>query len=218
MSQTYSGQVIEIGGAELGRSGKEKPRKVVITDKPGEYQGKTFRIWSNEPDFLKLQTGQWTTVYYEPQEVHGQNGKSWTQNMIVGVDGTDSVDGAGIGPSPDSGSPSPAAAGTPAPSTDHSDWGAPPRDMWGDRPVQTITDPTTAAKAAWDRQKASQPLSKDDYYRNKEAKDEERNKRMAIAWAIGQAVALGHKEPDQIESTAHQLLILQDRMVSELPS
>ena len=63
---TYTGQVVLVGDPEIGKNGKERPRKIMISDNPGQYQGKTFRIWSwKEDDFSKLQVGQWVTVHYE---------------------------------------------------------------------------------------------------------------------------------------------------------
>lgn len=198
MPESYAGTVVELGGEELGASGHPKPRKVVVKADPTAQYGKTFRVWEDSDAWSRLSklNGQHVTILFDIEERPGGPKGTYTQNMIVGVDAPEGSDGAG---SPPQGS---GQAPTPAPS-DASTWAtSPPTDTWS-KPVQTVTDPT---------------LTKDDYWNRKEDKDEERNKRMAVAWAIGQAIQLGHKEPDHIESFAHQLLILQDRMVSELSS
>lgn len=212
MPETYAGTVVELGGEELGRSGHAKPRKVVIKADPNAQYGKTFRVWQDSDSWETLSrlNGKHVVVLYDVEEREGGPQGKYTQNMIVGVDAPDSADGAGIGPRPDSGSPSPAVAGTPAPSADHSTWGTPPVGAWSGRPVQETKDPTTTY------------VSKDDYWKRKEDKDEERSNHMAAAWAISQAIAImsvGAAEPPQdqvIERVAHELLILKERIVAEL--
>ena len=214
MPETYAGTVVELGGEELGRSGHAKPRKVVIKADPTAQFGKTFRVWQDSDSWETLSrlNGKHVVVLYDVEEREGGPQGKYTQNMIVGVDAPDSVDGAGVGPSTDSGGTPPptTAAGTPASSADHSGWGSPPVDVWTGRVVQETKDPTTNY------------VSKDDYWKRKEDKDDDRTNQMASAWAISQAIAImsvGAKEPPQdqvIERVAHELLILKERMAAEL--
>lgn len=223
MTEQYAGIITELGGEELGKSGNAKPRKVVIKADPTSQYGKTFRVWqdSNEWQQLSQLNGKHVVVIYIEEERSGGPSGTYKQNMIVGVDAPDSVDGAGIGPSTDSGggSPPPNAA-TSAPSTDHSVWGASPK-AWGSSAVETVADPTAAAKDAWTKH-TSKPTSKDDYWERKEAKDEDRSNQMAAAWSVGQAISLlsvGADQPpsdEAIYNAAHRLAIVKERIAKEL--
>lgn len=83
---TYVGYVMEIGAPEKGKSGKEKPRKVVVSNRPGEYQGKTFRCWGNTDDFQAFRRAAdgnlQVEIAYEVQQIPNT---TYTQNMVSSV-------------------------------------------------------------------------------------------------------------------------------------
>jgi hypothetical protein len=127
---TFTGKLIELGGPELGKSGKEKPRKVVIKDDPAAQYGKTFRLWSSSEYFeiLSNHLGQQVSVEYEAEEVtFGDN--TWTQNNIVGVQtnggwgngeqGNGSTEGVWGSAPPDSGPESSPVTSPPASKDDY---------------------------------------------------------------------------------------------------
>lgn len=93
MSEIYSGIVKEIGGKELGKTGNEKPRKVVVSDSP-DYQGKTFRCWANTDDFQLLRQaldeGMEVEIHYDINPIPGTD---YTQNMVSSVLSTNGQDG-----------------------------------------------------------------------------------------------------------------------------
>lgn len=114
----YKGTIKELGAKEVSQAGKEKPRKVVISDSP-TYQGKTFRVWANSPEWETLvgaaNDGVDVEVGYTSEE-KTFNGNTWTQNMIHWVMRQDS--GFASGPPDDwgAGAPTPtSAAAAPAP-------------------------------------------------------------------------------------------------------
>lgn len=184
MSEIVKGFVAELGGKEVGKTGKEKPRKVVVKEDSSQQYGKTLRCWSNIPEFDVLtqaaNVGNQVEVHYDVREIPGTE---FTQNMVVDVvplleggNGSEPIwgggDNAGAAPS---GSPTHASA-TPA------------------------------------------PQSKDDYWARREAGDEERTRQMIAAWSIEQAIRLGFKDSAEVHDTAHKLIVLKDRIASELSS
>lgn len=194
--QTYTGQVMEVHAPEVGSTGKNRPRKVVISDNPGTYKGKTFRCWEWRDTFDLLQLGAQVTVHYEvePNPDPTRHGS----NMISHVEVNDGTGGGQANGSSDvwgSASNAPATA-TPAPT----DWTAPPRT---DGPV-------------------SQPqiTSKDDYWEQRAVMDEQRTLEIESAWAI--KAVLDRQGPgapmteEQIIDKALQLVILKRRLASEL--
>ena len=187
--KTYSGIVTTVADAEIGSTGNEKPRRVVIKQDLNEQYGKTFRIWSNHDDFGNLVMGHPITVEYV--EVPNRDPSRKPSNMIQAA-WQDSEGGAnGTSAAHTSGAPT----GT-----------APPSGTADDDPPNPLNAAPSFAQ------------TKDDYREQKEAKDEDRNRRMAVAWAISQSIALGHTAPEDLHKTAHNLLVLQDRIVSELVS
>lgn len=86
VEQTFTGTLTELGGQELGKSGNEKPRKVVIKDDPDAQYGKTFRCWSNSGEWEQLQgkLGQEVTVEYVDEQF-GSGDKTWTSHNITSV-------------------------------------------------------------------------------------------------------------------------------------
>lgn len=191
---TYTGQVMLVGDPEIGKTGNERPRKVVISDNPGQYQGKTFRCWSWKDDFALLKVGAQVTVHYEVEP--NPNPERHGSNMISHVEVNDGTGGGQANGSSDvwgSASNAPAAA-TPAPT----DWTAPPRT---DGPSPQVT-------------------SKDDYWEQRAVMDEQRTLEIESAWAI--KAVLDRQEPgapmteEQIIDKALQLVILKRRLASEL--
>lgn len=83
MSETYTGVLTELGGAEIGSTGKEKPRKVIV--KNGERM-KTFRCWSSSDIWQQLQPlgGKPVTVSYDTEQRQGPSGP-YQQNNILAV-------------------------------------------------------------------------------------------------------------------------------------
>ena len=143
MPERYKGQIKSIGAAELGASGHEKPRKVVISDSP-TYQGKTFRIWSNDSDFDTLMAasnaGREVEIEYVVEERQGGPSGTYKQNMIVNVHDPRAGDWSvpqpseGEAPPPGDGFSVPASA-SPEPQS------PPPSDPWEDK--------TYEIEAAW---------------------------------------------------------------------
>lgn len=194
MAETYTGVVMEVGQPEMSKDGtKERPRKIVISDKPDTYQGKTFRCWVDRDYFQDLQRGAHVTVHYEVQPNRDPSRRG--SNMIEAVQ---VVTGGG-------------ANGTTAAHTSVAPTGTAPSSggFTDEDPWEATPNPLTDAAPVI-------PTNKDDYWEQKEAKDEDRNRRMAAAWAISQSIALGKSKPDEIHDTAHKLLVLQDRIVSEI--
>lgn len=91
---TYTGVLTELGGAELGQSGHEKPRKVVIKSDPNQENGKTFRTWSDSDAWFELQDkiGHTITVDFEIEQRQGGPKGSYKQNVLKAL-----VGGAGGG-------------------------------------------------------------------------------------------------------------------------
>ena len=113
--QTYSGVIAELGGPELGKTGNEKPRKVVIKQDPSEQYGKTFRVWSSDYAWEQLNQagiGSNVTVEFiieEPTYTLPNGQKPKPTNKI-----TDVVEGGGNG-----------LGEVAAPSPETHDWTAP---------------------------------------------------------------------------------------------
>lgn len=86
MSDIFTGYVTEVGGKELGQSGKEKPRKIIVKDDLGAQFGKTFRVWANTDDFQKLRdaadNGTLVEVYFDQRPIPGREGH---QNLVTSV-------------------------------------------------------------------------------------------------------------------------------------
>ena len=201
---SYTGQVMLIGDPEIGKTGKERPRKVVISDRPGQYQGKTFRCWSWKPDFEMFKVGAWVTVKYEVEPNpdptrHGSNMISVAEAAQSGGGGA-GTDNEGshssttsFGNAVDSGwgSPSPAPAPSPA--------GNPP--------------------PAWQEVK-QQIASKDDYWEQKAAKDDLRSLEMEAAWGLKCVLDLEGPDHDLSDETlvadAIRIILLKRRVAVEM--
>jgi hypothetical protein len=85
MSERYTGTVLEVGPQEVGKSGRNKPRKLLVSDDPENYQGKTFRIWDDDDGMnLDQLKGQIVTVDYEVRNI--PNTPNFTQNMVSSVE------------------------------------------------------------------------------------------------------------------------------------
>lgn len=201
-AQTYSGVVAEVGGPELGSTGKEKPRKIIIKTDPTQQYGKTFRLWSNSYEWEQLQDklGQQVTVEFVAEERQGPQG-SYTQNLITDVLQDVGGNGERTGAVGEV-----ASAPQPSPSDD---WTAPKVGVGA--PVES--PPAMAAPAP---APSSPSLSKDEYWQRREALDAERTLEIEAAWGIGQAIALGHTDPSKIEELTHQLIILKHKIAGEL--
>lgn len=194
---TYSGVVREVGGPELGKSGNEKPRKIVISDSP-DYQGKTFRIWSNDSDFdvLSQSLGKHITVEYEAEPIE-MGGKKWTSNRITGVQQNGDGGGERTGAVGE-------VAPAPQPSPSPTDWSVP-------------KDPPPLE---WQETK-SKISGKDDYWEQRAVMDEHRSLEMEAAWAVKAVLDVegpnaGSMTDDQIIDKALHLAILKRRIASEM--
>lgn len=92
---TYTGTLTELGGKEMGATGNEKPRKVVVKDDPTKQYGKTFRTWHDSLEWNDLEQyglGALVTIEYVTEQRQGGPQGSYTVNTIVGV----RQDGAGV--------------------------------------------------------------------------------------------------------------------------
>lgn len=193
MPETYTGVVKEVGGAELGKTGNEKPRKIVISDSP-DYQGKTFRVWSSDSTFevLSQALGQQITVQFEAEQRQGPQGP-YTQNRIVGVQ--NGGGGEGNGSSAVWGSATPAPAPTPS-----TDWSVPGS---GGAPQQPPS-----------------PVTKDDYWEQRQVMDQQRSLEMEAAWAVKSVLDRIPQdvtyEPENVVTAAIALAMLKRRVASEL--
>lgn len=197
MPETFSGVLTELGGPELGKSGNEKPRKVIIKEDVAKQYGKTFRCWSSNPEWDDLQElhGKPITVEFvveQPDYLLPNGQKPNPSNMIVGVIPTEaSSNGEG-------------GAG---------DWGVPSEPVWGSAGEVASTQSPAPSSA---------PASKDDYWEHKTVMDEQRQHEISASWAIREAIDLlsvGASQPppqEQVLSTAHQLLVMKDQIVSEI--
>lgn len=194
---TYTGQVMLVGDPEYAKNPphKERPRKILISDRPGQYQGKTFRIWVwREAEFEQLKVGAWVTVHYEIEP--NPNPERHGSNMISVVETVEQGAGSGGGePQPPSGEVRSNAGEAPTPSPDA--WSTPPTQDWA------------ATKDV---------LSKDDYWAQREASDHERTLEIESAWAIRVVLdnADGQMSDDQVIDKALQLVIMKRRLASEL--
>ena len=186
MAETMTGYVAELGGAEIGKTGKEKPRKVVLKKDLGEQYGKTFRVWSSSYQWDQLQDkkGQLVTLEYVVEERQGGPSGSYTQNMITDV--LTDVGGGGNGVS----------AG----------------EVAGNTPVTTPADDWSVPKPA--AEPAPAPVTVQKYGGKKDQDDVQRN--IIASWAITNAVRLGWKNPDEIRDMAHKLIVLKDQIAAEL--
>lgn len=197
---TYTGKLIELGDPELGQSGKEKPRKVILKSDPNAQYGKTFRCWANSFEWGALQDflGKPVTVEYVVQEANytlpnGETPKP--SNMITDVvlDGVQQ-NGDGGGESTDlrgSGS-----ATQPSSSPAH-DWTAPTPNKAGPAPK----------------------LSKDDYWARREEQDAARTLEIEAAWGVKAVLDRAGDEvmkPEDLVAKALQLIILKRQVASEL--
>lgn len=175
-TQTYTGTLVELGGAEMGSTGNEKPRAVRIKADPSSKYPKTFRTWHDSLEWNDLEEiglGSVVTVEYIAEERQGGPQGSYTVNTLVGV----RQDGAGAS-APDGGG---------------GDWGEPqePRGEVGSnagepvapQPSQTI-DPVTRS--------------------------------IISSWAIEQAIREGARGDEAIHTRAHEIVVLKDRIASEL--
>lgn len=188
---TYTGQVMLVANPEIGKTGNERPRKIVISDRPGSYQGKTFRIWAwKEDQFSKLKVGEWVTVHYEiepnPDPTrHGSNHISVVEPTTAQGGGQADVGGEVSGSQPAS-----------QPTREPGDWSTPPSGGWAN---------------------TKQELSKDDYWARREATDAERTLEIESAWAINAVLQTSTGLTDeQVIDKALQLVILKRRLASEL--
>lgn len=181
----YTGVLSELGGAEIGQSGVEKPRRIIIKQDPNS-QGKTFRAWSDSEPWLMLQErlGQTVTVVYEPEQRTGGPKGTYTQNRLVGVKN----DGVGEG------SRVWGSAQEPEPAQD---WSV-PKD---DQQIRPDEPP--------------KPVSRDDYWEQRAAVDEQRSLQMEAAWAVKAALDLGTQR-DQVVVRAIEIAILKRQVASEL--
>lgn len=200
MTETYDGTVIEVGGAEMGKSGKEKPRKVVVSPNPTDDKPKTktFRIWKDDDYFpiLERNLGKLVTVEFVTEDVTFGD-KSWTQNNIIGV--LESDEGGDWGEPQEPRGEVGSNAGEPVTSESNGSWGTPPPSDW------------TEVKA----KVSSGPTSKDDYWERREAADEARTRQMVAAWSIEQAIRLGKSSENEIHELAHKLILLKERIAKE---
>lgn len=151
---SYTGQVMLVGDPEIGSTGKERPRKVVISDNPGQYQGKTFRCWSWKPDFEAFEVGRWVTVGYEVEPNpdptrHGSNMISVAETTTApGGGGGQPQKGPSAGEGPQAGrSPSPQP--TPRVVNDYDETTLQIESAW-------------AIKAVLDRQDPGEPMKPDE--------------------------------------------------------
>lgn len=87
MSETFTGILSELGGAEMGATGREKPRKVIIKQDANQQYGKTFRCWADSDAFRALEgkLGQSVTIEYEVEERTGGPRGSYSQNVLIGI-------------------------------------------------------------------------------------------------------------------------------------
>ena len=96
MTERYSGVLTELGGPELGASGNEKPRKVIVKADVAKQYGKTFRVWAGTDLWRELEGlhGKPVTIEFETEQRQGPKGP-YPQNMIVGVTSNNGEGGGG---------------------------------------------------------------------------------------------------------------------------
>lgn len=147
MTETFTGVVSELGGIEMSKDGtKEKPRKVIIKEDVAKQYGKTFRCWSNQPEWDELEAlrGKQVTVEFEVSQPNYTlpNGQTPNpSNMIVSVS---SANGEGRGgdwsvPDPGRGSAGEGASQSPPASKD---------DYWEQRQIMD-EQRSLEMEAAW---------------------------------------------------------------------
>ena len=205
--KTYSGVVTTVADPEIGSTGNEKPRRVVIKKDLNEQYGKTFRIWSNHDDFPNLVMGQPITVEYIEQPNPDPQRKP--SNIIQSAWATE---GAGVA----SGTPTPVAQPTKsAPSA-----GPSGDDPWGPTPHPNAQTAATSMPVATN---GNLSYSKDDYWERREATDEQRQREIEAAWGINATIALygvldATLDKDKLHAKAHELIVLKKQIASELAS
>ena len=202
VAETYTGTVVEVGGAEIGSTGKEKPRKIVIKDDPSAQYGKTFRVWGNEYAYEILQgkAGQVVTVEYVIDNRQGPQGP-YQQNRItdvlqdVGGGGNGFAGGEVSGNAPPV-SPPPAAQ----------DWSAP-----------KVSGAGTPAPAPTSTPPPSTPQNKDEYWEQRTILDQQRSLEMEAAWAVKACL---DKDPtasnQKLVQDAIGLIMLKRQVASEM--
>ena len=203
--KTYEGVVTTIGDAEIGSTGNEKPRRIVIKKDLNEQYGKTFRIWSNHDDFGNLTLGQPIVVEY--QEVPNRDPSRKPSNMIQAA-WQESEGGAnGTSAAHTSGAPTGTAPPSAATGWDDDDWGPPQTP--GKTAGSTSAPTRDGGASGGSGQSASAPPA---------TKWDDREAVVGVSWAIKCAIqALGPGcQIETVHQAAHRMLVLRDRIVSEL--
>ena len=206
MTETYTGIVAELGGPELGKSGNEKPRRVVIKQDPAAQYGKTFRVWSNSYEWEALQDklGKEVTVEYVLEQANftlpnGETPKP--SNKITDV--LPAVDGGGNG----SGGGEVAGSAT-APADD---WTTPKRGAGGSPRKDEQVAATSPSPAS----------SPPKYGGKRDDTDwEARTLEIEAAWAIGTLLGRAGNErvdPAELVDQAIQLVLTKRRVAERLP-
>lgn len=207
---TYTGQVREVHPAEVGSTGKNKPRKIIISDNPGQYQGKTFRCWEwKEDDFSKLQVGAWVTVHYEvePNPNPSLNGSNMISHVELATSGGGEPQ-SGVGGSVGN------AGEAPAPANGNGSWGTPPAN-WAS--PQQATPPPVYQQA---KEHIEGTNAQKDYWERRQAEDEARTLEIEAAWALNTILQVEGPDhgmtDDELLQRALQLILLKRRCASEM--
>lgn len=199
---SYTGQVMLVAEPEIGSTGNERPRKVMISDNPGNYQGKTFRIWAwKEAEFEQLKVGSWVTVHYEvePNPTPGRNGS----NMVSHVEPATATGG---GQPTTTDVPMDAGLGEvqqPVPTPQPTDYATRREDVV----IENDYDRREREKQA--RIEARQAFL--------DQRDDDRTLQMESAWAIAKVLEMSNGlTDDQVIEKGLQLVILKRRMARAL--
>ena len=194
---SYTGQVMLVADPEIGTTGKERPRKVMISDNPGNYQGKTFRIWAwKEAEFEQLTVGSWVTVHYEvePNPTPGRNGS----NMVSHVEPATATGG-----------------GQPTTTDVPMNAGLGEVRQSGPTPQPTVAQP--AQENDYDRREREKQARIEARQALMDQRDDERTLQMESAWAIAKVLDMSSGlNDDQVIEKGLQLVILKRRLAREL--
>lgn len=203
MTEKLTGILTEVGGPEIGSTGKEKPRKIVIKQNASDQYGKTLRVWSNEFAFQELQqrAGQPVTVEFVVEDRQGPQGP-YQQNRITDVLPVEgNGERTGAGGSVSAPQPSPPA---------QQDWSIPKPDVGaGGSPTEhpTATGSPTPAPTT----------TRDDYWAHREILDQQRSLEMEAAWSVKSVL---DREPNISEQKliqdAIRLIIIKRQVASEM--